>query len=223
MKELCVHHHLGLGDHFVCNGLVHELSKKYFKIHLPSKKHNFDTVGCLYKDWDNISVFDVTDEYKDISTYCLKNNIPVLRVGFDYLNSCADFGNVCFYKQLGFDFSIRYTNFKLPNEVPNADTLYDNLVSSTKEYCLVHQQSSVGNFQINIQSDLPIIEIKPGFTNNLLDYVKIIKNATEIHCIDSSVINLVDGMSLETDKLFFHEIKTCPWKISDKWNRIKYR
>jgi|15BtaG_2_1085339.scaffolds.fasta_scaffold08133_3 hypothetical protein len=223
MKELCIHHHLGLGDHFVCNGLVHEISKKYSKIHLPAKKHNFDTVDCLYKDWDNIFVFEVTDEYKDVAAHCLKNNIPVLKVGFDYLNICADFGNVCFYKQLGLDFSIRYTNFKLPNEIANADILYDKLAPPTEEYCLVHQQSSVENFQINIQSDLPIIEIKPGFTNNLLDYVKIIKNATEIHCIDSSVINLVDGMALETDKLFFHEIKTCPWKISDKWNKIKYR
>ena len=223
-KEIVLHHHLGLGDHFVCNGLVHEVSKDCDKIHLPTKQHNFNTVNCLYKDWDNIDVFPVIDEHRDILRHCAKHNLPLLKVGFEYLSACEEDANVCFYKQLGLDFSVRYTSFKLPKQISSSETLYDTLIHDKKDYCLIHQRSSTGNFFMNIETGLPVIEIKPGLTDNLLDYAKIIENATEIHCIDSSVINLVEGMPIQTNKLFFHTIKPdrTSFKFSDKWDIINY-
>jgi len=221
-KEVVLHHHLGLGDHFVCNGLVHQVATTYDKIHLPAKLHNFNTVQCLYQDWDNITVFPVAVEHRDVIDYCNTKKLPVLRVGFEYLDTCELECNICFYEQLNLDFSIRYSNFKLPSHIPNSDKLYETLVHTKKDYVLLHQQSSIGKFFVDIKSKLPVIEIRPGLTENLLDYVKIIQNASEIHCIDSSVINLIDGMTHKTDKLFFHTIKPTSFKFSDKWNIVKY-
>ena len=97
-----------------------------------------------------------------------------------------------------------------------------DIENSKKDYILVHQQSSIGKFFIDIKSKLPVIEIRPGLTNNMLDYVKIIQNASEIHCIDSSVMNLIDGMKLKTDDLFFHTIKPTGFRYSDKWKIVQY-
>ena len=222
-KEIVLHHHLGLGDHFVCNGLVHEATKYYSKVYLPAKLHNFKTVECLYKDWDNIIVFSVEDEYKDIQAYCSRHDLPILKVGFEYLNGCQECPSKCFYNQLGLSYSVRYDNFKLPPPTLDSQALYNQLVGTIGEYALIHQQSSVGTFVIKRESNLPVVEIKSGLTNNLLDYIKIIENAVEIHCIDSSVINLIEGMSVKTNKLFFHPIKkTASFEYSDKWKRVKY-
>jgi len=223
-REVVLHHHLGLGDHFVCNGLVHEAAKRHDKIHLPSKKRNFETVKCLYKDYSDIYVFQVENEYRDISEYCMKNKLPIIKIGFDYLLNSRAEPNVCFYEQAGLDYGLRYTSFKLPETIPNAQALYDKLVLSSVKYCLVHRQSSTGDFLINVNSALPIVEIESGMTNNLLDYVKIIQHAEEIHCIDSSVINLIDSIDTKTKKLYFHKIKPDiqGFKYSNRWNIITY-
>ena len=36
-KEFILHHHLGLGDSIVCNGMINYLSKDFEKIYLPVK------------------------------------------------------------------------------------------------------------------------------------------------------------------------------------------
>ena len=222
-KEVILHHHLGLGDHFICNGLVHECAKKYDKIHLPTKRHNLETVRCLYQEHDNIAVFPVLREHKDVRQYSIKNNLPILRIGFEHMEHRGSVPwNVWFYDQMEIPYDARYTSFQLPKLLPEAEKLYDTILQGKKEYCLIHQQSSIGKFFINLETDLPVIELQPGLTNNLLDYVKVIRNAQEIHCIDSSVINLIDSMDTETDKLFFHTAKPANVMLSDRWKVVKY-
>jgi hypothetical protein len=39
MKQtIVVHHHTGLGDHFICNGLIHSL-REHYSIDLICKRH----------------------------------------------------------------------------------------------------------------------------------------------------------------------------------------
>ena len=37
-NEIILHHHLGMGDHITCNGLVNYLSEEFKTIHLQLKK-----------------------------------------------------------------------------------------------------------------------------------------------------------------------------------------
>ena len=53
MKRIFLIHHLGLGDHIVCNGLVRELIKKCDLIYFPVKHHNFATVKFMFRDIPN--------------------------------------------------------------------------------------------------------------------------------------------------------------------------
>ena len=222
MKRLCIHHHLGLGDHFVCNGLVHKVASAWDKIYLPTKRRNFKTISSLYADFENIEVFVVDEEYSDVANFCNNHQVPLLRVGFEH---CAPVrANESFYHQLNINYEERYTGFRVPTQIAGASELYDRLVPS-EPYVIVHQESSVGSFNLPLQTPHEIVEIKSGVTENLLEYVKIIENAAEIHCIDSSVFNLIEGMKMKTNQLFFYDVKDNlgPWAVSSKWTIIPHK
>ena len=64
--ELIIYHHLGLGDHLICNGLVNYLSLNFNKVFLPVKKRNFNNVSYLYKENNKIHLFKVSNEEEDV-------------------------------------------------------------------------------------------------------------------------------------------------------------
>lgn len=219
MKEIIVYHHLGLGDHFICNGLVNFLSENVDKLYLVCKEHNFETISCLYKENDSVEILKIKKEPQDIELFARVNNIRILQIGFkDFNNPTFD---VSFYSQLNLDFSLRYSKFKLPNYIQNSQNLYNTLVTKMP-YCLISQSCSDKDFDLQIDTDLHKIYIHKGLTDNLLDYVKIIQNASEIHCIDSSLYHLIDSMEV-SGKLYFHDVRGTEnnkIRVSDKWIKV---
>lgn len=78
---LILHHHLGLGDHFVCNGLVRYIYQNKDKnIILVVKKNNYKTVEALYSDL-NIKYMLVDSDY-DVKS----NGHEYIKVGFEHCN-----------------------------------------------------------------------------------------------------------------------------------------
>lgn len=218
MKTFVLYHHLGLGDHFICNGLVNKLSETCY-INLICKKHNFNTVSCLYQDNKNVKVIPIDNEPTDIINYYNKNDFQLFQVGFkDFNNKTFD---KSFYSQFGYDFNLRYDNFKVPKNIKNSKSVYEKL-SKGEKYCLISNICSEGEFDLNIQSDFPLIFIKPGITPNLLDYIDLIFAAEEIHCVDSSVYHLVDSLNVKA-KLYFHDVRNSAEnkiRVSEKWKII---
>lgn len=220
MSNIILHHHLGLGDHFVCNGLVNYLCNEYDLIYLACKRSNFNTVSLLYSDNKKVKIFSIdSDEYSEVQYFSQSFNLPVVRVGFEYCN--RNEWNTSFYSQFKIDFSIRYSMFKLPENIPNENSIYDKF--SKDKYCLVHKESSESKYDLKINTDLPIVEIEKSTDpyGNLLNYRKLIQNANEIHCVNSSVFHFVD--SIETDaKLIYHDVRKRDFKIENKWEIINY-
>lgn len=219
MKEIVVHHHLGLGDHFICNGLINKLSETSF-IHLICKETNVDTVTFLYKDNNNIKVVPIKDEKLDIFYYVQKNKLELLKIGFsDFSNKTFD---KSFYEQFGYDFILRYNNFKLPVNTIDSVFLYNKLAENQSDYCLISNICSEGTFDLNINNSLHKIYVVPGVTRNLLDYTMLIEYAKEIHCIDSAFYHLVDSIGVNA-KLFFHDVRNDVHnkiRVSDKWIKM---
>ena len=93
-KNLIIHHHLGLGDHLVCNGLVNEISKTR-KIFLICKMHNYFAVRHLYKENKNVSVFPIlkflakTIYHEKRTSKFISNllKIKILYIGFEKANN----------------------------------------------------------------------------------------------------------------------------------------
>lgn len=218
-NELIVYHHLGLGDHFICNGLVNKLSESCDKLYLMCKSNNYETVRCLYEDNNIIDVVKIYDENTDIKLFEKFKNINITLVGFsDFNNKTFD---QSFYTNIGLDFSIRYSYFKLPTNKTNSEFLFNKL-QLKEPYIVIHCESSECNYNLNINSNFNKFYIKRSITNNLLDYIDIINNASEIHCIDSSVYHLVDSLKLSS-KLYFHNVRNSQHnkiRVSDKWTIV---
>jgi hypothetical protein len=216
--RLIIHHHLGLGDHFVCNGLVRFIIDKnnYEQYYIPAKEHNFSTVKEMYSDLNNVEVVSVKTDNDVIH---IKPGSYIKRIGFEYMDYSKKFDKA-FYDQLNLPLSVKRTYFKINRNSKKEQRCYDHYAPLEK-YIFVHDKTSAGEYNLKIETNLPIVKPE-GFDFTLTDYLKLIEDAEEVHCLDSSFSNMID-LSTTRSNLFFHEARGVPLPLhSDKWISIKY-
>ena len=222
--------HLGLGDHIVCNGLLNYFSESFDKIYLPVKSRDINNINYLYKDNQKIEVFKIehSSEVEDINSFAKKNNLITLKVGFKKRKPPF---NLSFYDQFGLPYSYSISKFILTKDIKKEASLYQHLTDIYKvkdRYQVVHNQSSYGKVSLQTNKELPTIFIEKhtDLYKNIFLYTKVIKNATEIHCLDSSFLHLVERV--ETDaELIFHNIKKDGQRGADvhlvkNWKIVNY-
>ena len=204
---LYIHHHLGLGDHFVCNGLVREFAKTNRPIGLFCKHHNLSTISYMYRDLQNLKLIGINDD-KDV----LNVDAPCLRIGFGISQMICQAYRITwdqsFYAQYSLDFSKRWTSFYFQRDSDRENSIFLTLNPIKERYALIHSLGSDGIDRLNhsaVDPTLKVIRIEKGATDNLLDYAMLIENATEIHCVDSSFKHLCDSFRL-TAKAFYHNM-----------------
>ena len=201
--EIIVHHHLGLVDAIICNGIINLITEKSIKVNIPVLKKNYDQLSFLYSENDYVNLFTVENE-----NTIYKNSKQILRLGFE-----KNFGffNSSFYKQLDIPYEYSFEYFKLPINTEKEQGLEDHLFDFykiKKDYILVHRTSSYGTINLKLNKNLPIIYVEKDsdIYKNIFYYRSLILNATEIHCIDSSFLHLVERVDTNA-KLFFHNLK----------------
>jgi hypothetical protein len=104
--------------------------------------------------------------------------------------------------------NFRKLNYK--RNIENENKLYDLLgLSEGDVFTLLHRNSDYGT-HIDVDTNgNRIVEFSPMLNFCIFDWRKVIENASEIHCIDSSLLNFVD--SIETNaKLFYHITDKVP-------------
>ena len=204
MRSITIYHHLGLGDHFVCNGLVNHVAKSYDKVKLICKATNYPTVKALYGD----SV-DLLPVEGDAEANKIQDN--TLRVGFEQCNPFK--WERSFYEQLRLPYELRWTEFKIKT-TPSMEIV--NTIKE-EEFALVALNASTGKVNISPTTNLPIVEVNPQ-TNSLLDWIPVMEKAKEIHCIDSSVYHLVSQLDLNVEKYYYLGRKTnSPSEVNLGW------
>lgn len=226
--NLFIHTHLGLGDHFIVCGLVrHIISlEQYDWYYIGCKERNYISVEPLYRDLKNVKILRGANETADISLYSdLPEKCDVLRVGHEYLNPSIDFDK-SFYAQLGIPFKYKRSKFHVNRDVEREDKCFDELVKSGGDYIFVHDKTSIAEYSLKTRTDIPII--KPiNFDYSIPDYLKIIENAKEVHCVDSSFLNFIE-VALDRNNLFFHDVRVmfdpqaATPNVSEKWTIINY-
>ena len=217
-NEIFVHHHMGLGDIIICNGLINKLSERFNKVYLFTLTKNLAHTEYLYSNNKKIEVVEVKNE-KYI--YSEPRNNTTLRIGFE-----KNYGkfNSSFYDQLGLPYKLSFEYFSMPQNLEKENSLYTNLLKFydiKDNYLLVHRTSSQGSLDLDIISEIPIVyvEKETDMFNNIFLYKKLIENATEIHCIDSSFLHLVERIDTDAN-LFFHAFKK-EGQVSEKLNLYK--
>ena len=114
-NKLYVFHHLGLGDHIICNGLIRCLLKHVDEITLFAKSHNCDNVKRMFEDLGNkLFLVPVKDDQGVVSYVKEKNIKNCLVVGHHHCQILMNQGytwDESFYKQLNIPFIERWNSF----------------------------------------------------------------------------------------------------------------
>jgi len=227
-KEIILYHHLGLGDMIICNGLVNKLSTYFSKINLIVNKSFHDQATYLYSNNPNIKI--VSEKAKDVNvldsfveSFAKHNSLKILKVG--WANSGKPF-YYDFYKIVKLPYNHSYKYFDLPKNPELEEKLKNHLIDiynvDSEDYALVHRDASNKSYHLDIKSsNLIYIDKKTDIYNNLFLYSKLIKDASEIHCINSSFVHLVDRLDTK-GKLFYHDVRGSIIKLKKSWKIIKY-
>jgi len=119
-------------------------------------------------------------------------------------------------KQLEYRRDADAENYLLRNVLEEADG---------QEFALIHDNSDYGSAAI-IETSLKRIDFKPRASYTIFDWLQVILNATEIHCIDSSLCCFVDLIPEAHDiPKYYHKTDKVPnqWDetlLENNWNRI---
>lgn len=215
-----VHHHLGLGDHIICNGLIRFLSKQN-EIFLFVKPHNYNNVKFMFRDLENLSLISANDD--EAVEYIQKNNLQskYLRIGHENLDLIKYNFDESFYQQVNINFHERWNSFYIKRDDEQEDFLYKKLNPTNEPFVLIHNVGSDGIDRIDyskVNSKLKMIYLTKSF--GIFDYLKLAENATEIHCIDSSFIHLIDSFDFSGKKFFHKNFNSRNFNFSLKNNWI---
>lgn len=220
IDRVLVYHHLGLGDHFVCNGMVRFMADALSckRLYLPVKSFNLGTIFQMYSDDPRIVPLSVVSDADVPLLPEVSADVPVVRVGFEKCR--PNDWDVSFYDSIGLSYDIRWSHFKV-NRDPVREKLLDSYfgLSPKDKFVLIHEDSSVGTFPIKVDTDLRVIKVKK-VSDSLIDWCGLIERAEEVHCIDSSFVHLAQSMNVKRG--VYHNNKTRnlfvlkkEWQIHD--------
>jgi hypothetical protein len=204
-KQLFIYHHLGLGDHIICNGLVRNIVKDYGyeEYFLFCKQQNAATVSFMFRDLKNLKIVAVISDHN--ITPLLQMGLPILRIGFEHVKD--SFFDREFYRQLNIPFEKRWDDFYVERELEKEKDLFNKFNVKEGEYIFIHDDYSrlfliEENHVVN--KHLPAVRPQPGLTDNSFDYCYLIEHSKEAHFIDSSFRLLMDSLQLKNDNIYLH-------------------
>lgn len=178
-----------MGDAIICNGLVRELAKIHEEIALPYHETNIFSIACMFQDLKNVGFVSVTGSFENelewVTIGCGNPKFKGFR-SFD----------VAFYELAGISFDKRWASFKT--------NILHPIQPPKSLYILKHEDIKRG-FVIqprHLNPTYPLMEFQGSAS--VSDYVPLIENALEIHCIDSSMLHLVDSIETKAT-LFYHK------------------
>ena len=232
--ELCIHHHLGIGDHFDCSGMVRYLLEEYSldKVYVFSKSNYFSIIDYMYRDEDKIEVVKIDknlNEHGQVGLFLHRiQPLQFLRIGFDQYpaGSEARDNKNCweyFYEQVEIPHSVRTDYFYVKRDEDGESTLLKELNPDNKPYLFLHDDADRG-YHIDMDKVTDGYHIiRNDNTKNIFHFIKVLENADEIHCMESSFKSLID-IYAKTADLYFHDFRGHPLgeKTNREWNITSY-
>jgi len=221
MSEIYLYHHLGLGDHISCHGIVRCYCEKYEKVNLFVKENNYKNVSYMYNDIKNINFLIGDDSYAQ--NYLIQNKIENVKIiGFNLLSNSKNL-ELQFYEMAGLPIESKWKKFYIKRDIEKEKKIFSLNGLEKGNYIFLHK----GDYDIReeyISKGLKVVEPKD---HGLFDWMYVIENAKEIHCIDSSFLCLIDCMDLKNEiNLYNHRyVRDYPEWIklwtNKKWIQIK--
>jgi hypothetical protein len=224
MKTLLLYHHLGLGDCISCNGLVRKIlfDNDFEKLYLVVKKQHLQTVSTMYRDEPKIQCvsvstageFDGEGERKEVdrlvSTLAPSHTLIVGHENYWKLQQAfPQFDcHQRFYAALGYDFSVRYTQFKYERDYEEEERVYKKLNPDNVPYIFVHGDSSRGRLidysRVSKYNSENLKVIENDVSESILNFGLILERATQVHLMESSFRAYIETLNTDRVRLFIH-------------------
>lgn len=203
-----IYHHLGLGDHIICNGMVRHFHKLYGQSRLFCYEHNLKNIQYMYRDLNGFELISVKSDYEaDV----ILNNLPIethrIKVGFNKLPEFMDplTFDEAFYKIADLDFSVRLNEFYLERELDKEKEIVDRLNPTGEKYIFIHDDATRG---FKIDENRITSGYKRIYNDNsipLFHCISLIENAEEVHVMQSSIKDLINSFEFNKPKFYLHE------------------
>lgn len=239
LKDLAVYHHLGLGDHIHCNGIINYILNNY-KINeliIFCKYKNYLNVYEIYKDYEQVCLIavDDTNEFNSVYEFIKTNNLQCLCIGHDaYKDSMNELEKIngeswcdqIFYNQLKIPYINRYELFKYDRNIKKEIKYFNSLEVKPLEYVFIHQypERNFDKFlierKLNKKFDLPIVYNDPNV--KIFDLGYTIENAKEFYCLESSLRCYVEHLDCKNVDLYLYTGYCDIYSATNKnWIRFK--
>lgn len=234
--------HQGLGDLFLTAGMISYLNEKTENLSVIVTKRYLATMRQLFPSESGVRFFVLPNiprrlpwshfELLAIFLFCLMAQLlgfRVIRLGYlgkNFLGAHGSFRfDENFYKQADLDFGIRWSHFPKIGSTEKSKQVAETLGCNQGDYVFLHEDSSRG-FTIDrklLPAELPVIEpiLDPG-TFTPVDYFDAIVGASEVHCIESSFVALIESLEEIPPELFAHRYSR-PEASKDWKHEFSYR
>ncbi len=217
--------HAGLGDHIVQVGLVKFLATKYKKVLISDINNHGKHLNYVYKNSPNVEVVKggYWNSYNRFTFY--HDDIPtedILGADQKYGEKDAIFigcgncklgwpWNSHFYKSNGVPYDISFKYFNLPENEKEDQEMFDyvmELYNISGDYAVVANEYSRGVFDLNIETDYPIVWIKKDkdIKKNIFMLRKVLVEAKEVHLVNSALLHLAERLPLK-GQMIYHDTR----------------
>lgn len=226
MKSIYIHHHLGLGDHIMCNAIVRHFAKKYDVVYLFVFSRNLESVSYMFRDIKHIKYLTIANEsysaqFQIVNSYlALSPDSVYLKIGHEYLNGKVKTSldqtdkltaEQLFYEQVGLTWSERYSGFHIERNIKAEDEVYNYYNPNDEPYVFIHHDPHRKrniDYKYILNKDIKVIDFNGKISDpkpfKFFDHMKLIEKAEECHVIDSSFKCLSDSFLKDKKNMFFH-------------------
>jgi hypothetical protein len=194
-----------MGDKIICNGLIREICNNNPQDQhlLATRKHNLDSISFMYRDLKNLETVLINETYELPIVISKSNSDKFIKIGHGLIDIDKHFDEG-FYEQHNIPFEKRWSSFHLQRDEQREDNFFKKF-NIDCDYAFIHEDEKRGMLVTkNLDPSLRLIKADKSLTSNIFDYLKIIENAKEIHCIPSSFLFLIDSFNFKGEK-FLHK------------------
>jgi len=224
MKAIYLINHLGLGDQLIMCGMVRHFVENGYKVKICTRLQHKDTCEFLYRDTDRVEFDFVTSdapshihermrlalsenyEVRPLATY----KIPENMWNWATIGPGVDMCNWTHATYLSGNVNPLYlkTKFKVIRDLEREQKVFERFNLKKNEYIFVHESNDRSR-RIHYTTDLPVFNPDDHYKEFpvLFDYLTIIENAKEVHCMTSSYSWLVELTEVgDPTKNFLHTL-----------------
>ena len=184
----------------------------------------------MLKDVSNIQIVSYGSElmllaHRNLLQKCGYDVLNLGSYGSNWLNDKNRRFDGNYYDQAGLSLECRWNSFRYVRNMEREEELFKILGCEVGKYIFVHDDVS-RSFKIDenkLPSGLRIIRPDPKLAKKyrIFDYLKVIENASEIHCIESSFGAMIESLEIPLPK-FAHRYAR-PEAIADRRLEFTYR